>query len=151
MNKSSKRLDNELKALSQKPVCNAIVEVPDQNNPFKWMVYLPGPSGSPFEGGTFKLSFDFPANYPFKHPEVKFITPMYHPNIKKDTGEICIDVFASSWSPTQKVADIIEKLASLLTSPSTSSPLESEICKEFMNNPATYNKKVKEMVKKYAK
>ena len=43
MNKSSKRLDNELKTLSQKPVCNAIVEIPDQNNPYKWKVYLPGP------------------------------------------------------------------------------------------------------------
>ena len=151
MNKSSKRLDNELKTLSQKPVCNAIVEIPDQNNPYKWKVYLTGPSGSPFEGGTFELSFEFPPNYPFKHPEVKFVTPMYHPNIKRDTGEICMDVFASSWSPTQKVGDIIEKLASLLSSPSTSSPLESEICKEFMNNPSAYNKKVKEMVKKYAK
>jgi ubiquitin-protein ligase len=54
-----------------------------------------------------------------------------------------MDVFASSWSPTQKVGDIIEKLASLLSSPSTSSPLEREICKEFVNNPSTYNKKVK--------
>ncbi len=151
MNKASKRLDNELKSLSNDSVCNAIVEVPDQNNPFKWLVHLPGPAGSPFEGGVFKLSFEFPANYPFKHPEVKFITPMYHPNIKKDTGEICMDVFATSWSPTQKVSDIIQKLASLLSSPQTSSPLESEICKEYMNNPSAYNKKVKDMVKKYAK
>ena len=151
MNKSSKRLDNELKSLSNESVCNAVVEVPDQNNPYKWLVHLPGPQGSPFEGGVFRLSFEFPANYPFKHPEVKFITPMYHPNIKKDTGEICMDVFASSWSPTQKVSDIIQKLSSLLASPQTSSPLESEICKEFINNPSAYNKKVKEMVKKYAK
>ena len=76
---------------------------------------------------------------------------MYHPNIKRDTGEICMDVFASSWSPTQKVSDIIQKLSSLLASPQTSSPLESEICKEFINNPSAYNKKVKDMVKKYAK
>ncbi len=57
---------------------------------------------------------------------------MFHPNIKKDTGEICMNVFATSWSPTQKVSDIIQKLASLLSIPQTSSPLESDIYKEYM-------------------
>ncbi len=44
-----------------------------------------------------------------------------------------MDVFANSWSPTQKVSDIIEKLASLLVSPSTDSPLEAEIAQEFVS------------------
>ncbi len=57
---------------------------------------------------------------------------MFHPNIKKDTGEICMNVFATSWSPTQKVSDIIQKLASLLYIPQTSSPLESDIYQEYM-------------------
>ena len=54
--------------------------------------FLLGPKGSAFEDGIFNLSFTFPDNYPFKHPDVKFITPMYNPNIKKDTGVICMDV-----------------------------------------------------------
>ncbi len=62
INKSSKSLDNELKSLSNESVCNAVVEVPDQNNPYKWLIHLPGLQGSPFEGGVFKLSFEFPAN-----------------------------------------------------------------------------------------
>ena len=73
---------------------------------------------------------------------------MYHPNVKKDTGEICLDVFANSWSPTQKVSDIIEKLASLLVSPSTESPLEAEIAQEFVSDHKKWEKKVKEFVKK---
>ncbi len=148
MSKSSKRLTNELKALQTSPVCGATVNLPDPSNLYKWDVILPGPAGSAYEKGKFRLSFEFPDNYPFKHPEVKFVTPMYHPNIKRDTGEICMDVFANSWSPTQKVCDIIEKLASLLTSPSTESPLESEICQEFINNHSKWEKKVREFVAK---
>ena len=144
--KSSKRLTNEFKNLSTNPVCNA--KVSQEGNLYKWKVVLPGPKGSPYEDGIFNLSFDFPDNYPFKHPEVKFITPMYHPNIKKDTGEICMDVFANNWSPTQKVCDIIEKLASLLVSPSTESPLEAEIAQEFMKDHKKWEKNVREFVKK---
>ena len=128
-NKSSKRLTNEFKSLTTNPVCNS--KVTQEDGLYKWKVVLPGPKGSAYEEGTFTLSFEFPDNYPFKCPDVKFITPMYHPNVKKDTGEICMDVFANSWSPTQKVSDIIEKLASLLVSPSTESPLEAEIAENF--------------------
>ena len=96
--KSSKRLTNEFKALTTNPVCNA--KVSQDGSLYKWKVVLPGPHGSAFEDGTFNLSIEFPDNYPFKHPEAKFITPMYHPNIKKDTGEICMDVYANSWTPT---------------------------------------------------
>ena len=145
--KSSKRLNNEFKNLTSNPVCNSKVTQVG-NDLYKWKVVLPGPKGSSYEEGEFNLSFVFPDNYPFKCPDVKFTTPMYHPNIKKDTGEICMDVFANNWSPTQKVSDIIEKLSSLLMSPSTESPLESEIAQEFVTDHKKWDKKVREFVKK---
>lgn len=151
MSKSSKRLNNEYKSLTTTPVCGCVITLPVQDNIHKWVVKISGPKGCPYEGGIFTLNFDFPDNYPFKHPEVKFVTPMYHPNIKKETGEVCMDVFANSWSPTQKVQDILEKLSSLLVSPSTESPLEEDIAKEFSTNRAQFDKKVKEFVKKHAK
>lgn len=147
MNKSAKRLDNEFKALTKNPVHNCIVELDDPNDLHKWKVHMAGPEGTPYEEGVFTLSFVFPDNYPFKHPDVKFITPMYHPNIKKDTGEICMDVFASSWSPTQKVQDILDKIVSLIKSPSTTSPLETEICKEYVNNYKKFEANVRAFIK----
>ena len=144
--KSSKRLTNEFKSLTTTPVCNS--KVTQDGGLYKWKVVLPGPKGSAYEEGSFTLSFTFPDNYPFKCPDVKFITPMYHPNVKKDTGEICMDVFANSWSPTQKVSDIIEKLASLLVSPSTESPLEAEIAELFIKDHKKWEKNVRDFVKK---
>ena len=144
--KSSKRLTNEFKSLTTNPVCNS--KVTQEGDLYKWKVVLPGPKGSAYEEGSFTLSFAFPDNYPFKCPDVKFITPMYHPNVKKDTGEICMDVFANSWSPTQKVSDIIEKLASLLVSPSTESPLEAEIAELFVKDHKKWEKNVRDFVKK---
>ena len=141
--KSSKRLTNEFKSLNTNIVCGA--KVTQEGDLYKWKVVIPGPKGSAYEEGTFTLSFTFPDNYPFKCPDVKFITPMYHPNVKKDTGEI---IYTNSWSPTQKVSDIIEKLASLLVSPSTESPLEAEIAELFIKDHKKWEKNVRDFVKK---
>ena len=79
--KSAKRLTNEFKSLTTTPVCNS--KVTQEDSLYKWKVVLPGPKGSAYEDGSFTLSFVFPENYPFKCPDVKFTTPMYHPNVKK--------------------------------------------------------------------
>ena len=48
---------------------------------------------------------------------------MYHPNIKKETGEICLNVFSKDWVPTMKLSDIIEKIISLLLYPNFEFPV----------------------------
>ena len=72
---------------------------------------------------------------------------MYHPNLKKGTGEICMDAFNNSWSPTQKIEDIIKKIASLLLCPLTESPFEPEISNEFSTNYIEWEKNVREFIK----
>ena len=52
---------------------------------------FPGPEGSPFEGGVFKLELFLPEDYPMSAPKVRFITKIYHPNIDK-LGRICLDI-----------------------------------------------------------
>lgn len=46
---------------------------------------IPGPKETPYENIEFKLSLEFGNQYPFRPPVIKFITPVYHPNI--DTGK----------------------------------------------------------------
>ena len=150
MAKASNRLKNEFNALGNEPVYNSTVLLENEEDLFNWIVVMQGPEGTPYEGGIFKLHFKFPENYPFKAPDVKFVTSVYHPNIKLDTGEICQDVFASSWAPTQRVTDILEKILTMLREPATSTPLESEICNEFMNNRTKFNENARAHTLKYA-
>lgn len=150
MSKANNRLKNEFNLLSSNPICNSTVVLEDEQSFFKWIIIMMGPESTPYEGGIFKLQITFPDNYPFKAPDVKFLTTIYHPNIKLDTGDICQDVFASSWAPTQKVQDILEKIVSMLREPSTTTPLESEICNEFLNNRPSYDSKAREYTLKYA-
>ena len=153
MNSGSKsllRLKNELTQLMENPKYNSTVVLEKEDQLNKWLILMQGPSETPYEAGVFRIEFKFPDNYPFKAPEVKFLTSIYHPNIKLETGDICQDVFASGWAPTQKVNDILEKLVSMLKDPSTSNPLETEICNEYLNNPKVFELKAREHTFKHA-
>ena len=120
----------------------------EEGNFNKWNIILPGPKFSAYEDCDFNISFEF-ENYPFRCPEVKFITPIYHPNIKKDTGEICMNAFYKDWTPTMTVLNIIEKIVSILAFPSIESPIEYEIAKEYSQNYNQWKNKVKEYNEKY--
>ena len=144
-NKIAKRLSMEYEKLAFDPICGVKIAKED-GNLYKWKVILPGPKGSAYEDGLFNLSFDLD-NYPFKCPDIKFITPMYHPNIKKDTGEICMEVFANNWAPTSKISDIIIKIVSLLFIPLIESPFEPEIAQEYEVDYFQWEKNVRDFVK----
>lgn len=83
---SSKRIGKELADLTKEPVDGISVE-PKEDNIYKWVARLKGPAKSPYAGGTFLVDMDFPIEYPFKSPKVKFNTRIYHPNIDESGSE----------------------------------------------------------------
>jgi ubiquitin-conjugating enzyme E2 D len=115
----------------------------------QWRVSFLGPDKTPFEGGVFILRFTFPANFPFKAPEIKFETKVFHPNIN-ETGEICLDILKNAWSPGLHITDVVLSLCSLLNSPNPDDPLAPDVAKLYKDNRPEYNKRTREYVAKYA-
>ena len=58
-----------------------------------------GPSDTPYSGGVFTIAFRIPSQYPLVPPEVRFATPFFHPNVHFKSGEICLDILKTAWSP----------------------------------------------------
>lgn len=85
----------------------------------EWYVVIPGPEGSPYEKGSFVLSYSFPQEYPFKPPQVLLKTPIFHSLIYPD-GFITpssVGLLGDEWSPTQTACKVAKAIRSFLGKP----------------------------------
>ena len=144
-----KRLNIEAEEMMKNPPEGVLIEM-DSQDPLKWIILVAGPKGTAYEGGQFRLLCKFPESYPFKPPGIKFETKIYHPNVNKDNGEICQDVYEKDWLPTKKVSGVCQLIISMLMAPNIDSPVEVSIAEEYRNNKAAFMKNAQEWTQKYA-
>jgi len=115
-----------------------------------WEVSFPGPIDSPYEDGTFLLSFRFHRDHPYKPPHARFITKVYHCNISSETGVISLDILADQWSPALTLSKTVLGIQSLLDQPNPADPIEVEIARLFIEERAQHDANAREWVLKYA-
>lgn len=145
------RITKELNSLAKDPPFNCSGgPVGNGEDLYQWEGCIIGPEGTPYEGGCFKLNINFPINYPFKPPKVNFITKIYHPNIHKNGGGICLDILNTKWSPALTISKVLLSICSLLDEPNPKDPLEPEIAEQYENNIEAFNSTAKAWTEKYA-
>ena len=149
MAQALKRIQKELTEFNNDPPEGFSAGPVDDSDMFKWEACITGPEESPYEGGNFQLSIEFPKDFPFKPPKVEFTTKVYHPNVKS-TGTICLDILKDAWSPDITVSKILLAIQNLLINPNIDHPLEPEIAELYKKDKAAYDKKAKEWTEKYA-
>ena len=137
------RLTRELAKLNQENVDG--VEILATKDIYNWKAKIDGPKDTPFEEGKFDIELKFNDDYPVKPPSVKFITPMFHPNIYRD-GKICVDILQREWSPAQNIRTILISIRSLLIDPNPDSPANRDAATLFVKDKEGYYKKVKNMI-----
>ena len=144
----NKRLAKELVAISKDADDYVSIEMQGEDIT-RWTVRMKGPPNSPYSTGTFALSFDF-KNYPFKPPAVKFITRLYHPNVKTDTGEICAGLLEDNWAPTLNALHCINVIRNMMAHPELDHPLETDIAQQYSENIKDFEKTALKYTKDYA-
>ncbi|KAI8120193.1 hypothetical protein FF38_09524 [Lucilia cuprina] len=148
--------------------CNTLSSSPDDFTALE--AYIPGPKGSPYEEGIFKMSITFGEQYPFRPPTFKFITPVYHPNIDSGkcfvqgnliaiintfkAGKICLDLLrmppTGSYNPAITLESILLSIQLLLANPNPDDPLQGDAADLFKSNRDLYNQKAREFVKQHS-
>ncbi|KAF1353796.1 ubiquitin-conjugating enzyme E2 [Delphinella strobiligena] len=106
---------------------------PHNGDLLHWTGTIIGPEGTPYSGLTLKLDFQFPARYPYVPPEVRFKTPIYHPNVDMK-GRICLDILKDKWSAVLNVGSVLLSLQSLLGEPNNASPLNGHAAELWDND-----------------
>ncbi|KAI9304226.1 ubiquitin-conjugating enzyme/RWD-like protein [Cunninghamella echinulata] len=114
--------------------------------------YLQGPTQTPYENGIFQLDIKMPNNYPFDPPQIRFITPIYHPNIDEG-GRICASILKKTddgWKPSMNLSTTLISLHNLISSPNPDDPLDAEIANEYKMDYNIFLRKAKDHTLKYA-
>ena len=143
-----RRIERELLEIRKDPPSNCSAG-PAGSNLFEWEGIILGPADSPYQGGTFKLAIQFPADYPFRPPYVKFLTKIYHPNINA-SGLICLDILKTNWSPVLTIGKVLLSVCSLLTDPNPDDPFVPDIAKQYKVARAAYEDTARAWTQMYA-
>jgi ubiquitin-conjugating enzyme E2 T len=70
----------------------------------------------------------------FNAQDIRFVTPVYHPNIDTD-GRICLeDLKPGSWNPSLTLAQLLSCVRLLMICPNADDPLVAEIVKFFIKH-----------------
>ncbi|CAD7697507.1 unnamed protein product [Ostreobium quekettii] len=114
---------------------------------------IEGPRGSDYEGGVFKLTVRVPDRYPFEPPEVRFVTPIYHPNI--DTGgRICLDILnmppKGGWRPSLNISTVLMSIGVLMTDPNPDDGLMADVAEEYKHRREVFRQKARQLMRRHA-
>ncbi|KAJ1544062.1 Ubiquitin-conjugating enzyme E2 G2 [Nowakowskiella sp. JEL0078] len=131
-----------------------------EDNFFLWEALIAGPPGTAYEDGIFSATLTFQKDYPLSPPVMKFIGPMYHPNVYPD-GNVCISILhppgddpnmyehaSERWSPVQSVEKILLSVVSMLAEPNDESGANIEASKMWRDDRKQFDEIVREIVRK---
>lgn len=103
-----------------------IVLEPVDGNLYQWYGILKGPSGTAYADGRFRVDVVVPSTYPLTAPSFRFATKIFHPNVHPKTGEICVDILKTAWSPAWTLQSTCRAILVLLAHPEPDSPLNCD-------------------------
>ena len=112
-----------------------------------------GGADTPYESGVFELEITVPDRYPFEPPQLRFLTPIYHPNID-DVGRICLDLLKmpphGGWKPSLNIASLLMSIQVLMAEPNPDDGLMSDIAYEYKQNRPLFIQKATAHTEKHA-
>ena len=108
-----------------------------------------GPSDTPYDGGNFILTADFPDNYPNQRPEVRFLTKIYHLNVDPYNGHISICIL-NGWRPQTPFSEVLSSIFLYFYYQYPMNPYSPKMAHEYMHNRTEFDRKAREWTGIYA-
>lgn len=115
------RLVNDIKDIIQNPLIDqGIYYAHDEEDMLKGCSLIIGPSETIYADGYYLFTWQFPYNYPYAPPELKFVTSdgvtRFHPNLYRN-GKVCLSILntwtGEQWTSCQTIRSILLTLLTL--------------------------------------
>ena len=115
-----KRVIMDISDYMKEPIENTYIHF-DESNMFELYLLIIGPDNTPYENGFYFFQVKFPNDYPYKHPDVKYMTTMkgvrFNPNLYEN-GKVCLSILGTwsgpEWTSVMNLKSLILSLQSLL-------------------------------------
>lgn len=128
--KGQKQLIKELVELSSTKPCEGISVTFSEDNVYDVHAEIEGPTGTPYEGGSFRVKLVLGNDFPDCPPKGYFLTKTFHPNVS-ETGEICVNVLKKDWKPDLGLRHVLLVGMQLLRDTFTSWPIHAVAIASF--------------------
>lgn len=109
-----KRLTKEYINIQKSPPAYLFAR-PLETNILEWHYVLKGPPETPYFGGEYHGKLVFPADYPFKPPSIRMITPNGRFQINTRLCLSMSDFHPGTWNPSWSVSTILNGLLSFMS------------------------------------
>ena len=126
------------------------IELFNQINIYEWKITLVGAKDTPYADGIFLIKLKFPNDYPKSRPEIFFLTPIYHMNVRKDNGFVGVN-FIYEWKEKTSVREILTKLYSIFYLVNPHSPYDGDLARLYKLDKNLYELNAKKFTNQYAK
>jgi len=144
-------LQKNMQAMNSTPPLEGVksCQYASEGNIYVWDLVLQGPPDSPYAGMDFKAQLKFPKDFPMNPPELRIMSPFWHPNVYPD-GKVCMTILHAPkgdmedtlrWSPVLGVDKIIISFISLLWDPDPSeagAPANVDALREWRHDRKKY-------------
>ncbi|KAJ4850148.1 Ubiquitin-conjugating enzyme E2 27 [Turnera subulata] len=142
------RVQKELQECSRDIESSGIKVSPKSDSLARLTGTIPGPIGTPYEGGTFQIDITLPVmgkfewelkdGYPFEPPKMQFATKVWHPNISSQSGAICLDILKDQWSPALTLKTALLSVQALLSAPEPDDPQDAVVAQQYLRDYQTF-------------
>jgi ubiquitin-conjugating enzyme E2 D/E len=99
----------------------------------KILACIEGRPDSPYAGGVFWIHITYPDLYPMSPPKLRFITPIYHPNVD-EVGDISLDILQKAWTPALSTLSLLLSVVSVLHDPIVADAVAPDIAEEYTDD-----------------
>ncbi|XP_046852759.1 SUMO-conjugating enzyme ubc9-like isoform X2 [Xenia sp. Carnegie-2017] len=108
-----------------------------------WKCAIPGMDKTPWAGGSYKLTVNFPNDYPYSPPKCKFCPPIFHPNVFP-SGTVSLSLIDKEhgWKPQTTLKEVLVGIQLLLSDPNFDNPAQAEASAVYFNSPSDYENRV---------
>ncbi len=108
-----KRLSREYAGIQKEPIENVLIK-PHVDNMLTWYFVIKGHKDTPYDGGFYAGKIIFPAEYPFKAPDIIILTPTGRFEVGK---KICLSYTAyhqETWNPMWTISTMLPGFVSFM-------------------------------------